>query len=153
MAEKTKVEYLADYLEVDPSTIEQSKYDENVYETEDGEEYAVYTDDDADREVREQIVDSLWAFNPDFIVKHMRGYDELSSFDERETVNALEEVQSKLAESANPLVKAIIEDIDEFVEDAVDSDGRGHFISSYDGEELELADDKGYIQYYAYRIN
>ena len=38
---------------------------------------------------------------------------------------------------SNELLKAMITDIDEFVEDAVSAFGRGHFLSSYDGEENE----------------
>jgi hypothetical protein len=56
-------------------------------------------------------------------------------------------MQSELCESANAIVKAIISDIDEFIQDAIDSDGRGHFINSYDGEENEHG------EYYIYRTN
>jgi hypothetical protein len=41
----------------------------------------------------------------------------------------------------------MIDDPDEFIQDAIDSDGRGHFLSYYDGEETEIND------YYIYRIN
>ena len=37
--------------------------------------------------------------------------------------------------------------MDEFIEDAISSDGRGHFLSPYDGEENEEGD------YFIYRIN
>ena len=39
-------------------------------------------------------------------------------------------------------------DIDKVVEACIDEDGRGHFLSSYDGEEIELSNDL-----FAYRID
>ena len=45
-------------------------------------------------------------------------------------------------------ILALIEEtcrIDKFVDDAIDTDGRGHFISSYDGEEVEAE------EYFIYR--
>ena len=47
-------------------------------------------------------------------------------------------MQGKLCESANELVLALIDDMDKFVSDAISSDGRGHFLSYYDGEEQEI---------------
>jgi len=44
-------------------------------------------------------------------------------------------------------------DKDAIVEKVIDLDGRGQQLASYDFEEIELADDNGYIQYYAYRTN
>jgi hypothetical protein len=54
-------------------------------------------------------------------------------------------------EDANPLVEALIKDMDHFVSDAISSDGRGHFLSSYDSEEVELRINGEYL--YAYRLN
>lgn len=150
MAEKSKKEYLEEYLGVE---VTESGYDDNVFETDDGDEYLVVDEDQADEFVREEIENSIWAFNADFILKHMKGYDDIPMEDEESVVKAIKLVQEKLSESATPLIRAIIDDFDEFVEDAVDADGRGHFLASYDGEEIELADDNGYIQFYAYQIN
>ena len=44
-------------------------------------------------------------------------------------------------------------DIDAIIDKCIDWDGRGHFLAGYDGDEIELADDRGYIHYYAYRTN
>lgn len=65
-----RVNALASYLEVDPSTIKDS-YRENLFETEDGEEYFVVTEDEGRELAREDIegiVDDLGisAFSPDF---------------------------------------------------------------------------------------
>jgi hypothetical protein len=60
-------------------------------------------------------------------------------------------MQSELCEDANELVKAVIRDIDHFVKDAILSDGRGHFLSGYDGEENEIEHKK--VMFYIYRTN
>lgn len=100
-----------------------------------GNEYKVLTDDEADEEAEENILNSLWAFNADFILRNTEFYEESTDFENKEFINAMQELQSRLCESANSIVKALIYDLDEFVEDAIDLDGRGHFITYYDGVE------------------
>jgi hypothetical protein len=39
-------------------------------------------------------------------------------------------------ENGNDALLKLIDDIDKFVEDAIRHDGRGHFLSSYDGNEM-----------------
>jgi hypothetical protein len=60
-------------------------------------------------------------------------------------------MQSKKCEGANDSILALIEKtdggLDGFVEEAVSVDGRGHFLSGYDGEECEVG------EFFAYRIN
>lgn len=58
--------------------------------------------------------------------------------------------QQNKAEGANDIFFQIIDGqgrFDEFVDEAISADGRGHFISSYDGEENEQDD------YFIYRVN
>lgn len=108
----------------------------------DGEEYAIAFDDDmADSACGRYIEDSVWAFNSAFL-SDMTGLD-------IEVFDAL--TRSGLCEGANKAILSIINDtcgIDEFCEAAINADGRGHFLSPYDGEEIELA-----CGGYAYRIN
>ena len=108
-------------------------------------EYAVGTDEEADQAVKENIKQSLWAFNAEFIIDHAKvGYSDAF-------VKQLKEMQAKLCEGCNDLVECLIEDLDEFIDDAIGADGRGHFLSSYDGNENEIdIDDE---TYYAYRLN
>lgn len=100
-----------------------------------GNEYKVLTESEADAEAKEYIEDSLWAFNAEFILEHSK--IAASEYEYNEIVKAFRKMQETLCESANALVKALIKDIDDFVQDAVETDGRGHFISSYDGKEHE----------------
>jgi len=102
-------------------------------------DYLVYTDEEADEAVREYIEETVWAFSPSFLQAHT-GVDS-------EAINA---IQDKMSENANSAIKAMINDFDAFVDDAVSSDGRGHFFSRYDGKEIQIQVDR--TVYYIYRI-
>ena len=122
------------------------KNDGQRFEMEDGTEWLVLDEIEADEFTREEIEDSLWAFNPDFIVRHMPNLDELTTKQESDLIGALGQIQGSLCENCNPLFAAIIEDMDDFVDDAIESDGRGHFLARYDEVEVELGNGL-----YAYR--
>lgn len=96
-----------------------------------GRQYLVLTDQEADQAARDDIEQSLFAFNADFIAANARVDIGPSG------VRALREVQSKLCEESNPLILAIIADLEGFVAKACSLDGRGHFVSHYDGQEHE----------------
>ena len=119
------------------------KNDGQRFEMEDGSEWLVL-----DELTREEIEDSLWAFNPDFIVRHMPNFGKLTKKQESDLIGALGQIQGSLCENCNPLFAAIIEDMDDFVDDAIESDGRAHFLARYDDVEVELEN-----ELYAYRID
>lgn len=108
-----------------------------VYETSDGREYAVGTQAQAERAAKETILDSLWAFNASFIAS-FAGLDSA-------TEKAIREMQSKLSEDANPLIRRLIgeRNLNNFVKKALQADGLGHFLSSYDSEEIDSDDVEG----------
>lgn len=110
--------------------------EDNCFSTSFGE-YLVLTDDEADEKAKEEIRQSLWAFNPEFILKHTKAYENTTDYEDEAIIEALKEVQGRICESANELVYALINDFGEFCEDAIDEDGRGHFLSYYDGKEYE----------------
>lgn len=112
-----------------------------------GNEYKVLTDDEADEKAAEYIKESLWVFNAEFILQHSAAFENTTTCEDEDIIKALRMVQENICESANALVKALIYDIDTFIEDAIDADGRGHFLSSYDGEEHESNG------FYVYRTN
>jgi len=137
----------AQVIGCEPEEIREERYDSyglKVFSAY-GLEYAVGTDEEAQEACKENIKQSLWAFNASFILSHSKtGYNP-------ELEKCLKEMQGKLCEGANSLVEALIEDMDSFIEDAISADGRGHFLSSYDGNENEIdIDDE---TYYAYRLN
>jgi hypothetical protein len=86
----------------------------------------------------------LWAFKSSFLASET-GVDE----------EVFEAIQSNdRCESNNPAIRSIIDvtcGLDEFVLSAVCADGRGHFLSLYDGEELETTVEG--IDYHIYRQN
>lgn len=108
---------------------------DNIFESESGAEYMVLTDYEADIEAENIIRESLWAFNADFILKHMSAYRNMTAKQAKDIIFALEEMQKALCETANEIVYALIEDYKQFVEDAIAIDGREHFIFTYDGKE------------------
>lgn len=124
------------------------KNDGQHFEMEDGTEWLVLDNDEANKLTREEIEDSLWAFNPDFIVRHMPNFGKLTKKQESDLIGALGQIQGSLCEDCNPSLSAIIEDMDDFVGDAIASDGRGHFLARYDEVEVELENGL-----YAYRID
>ncbi len=123
---------LADYLEVDISEIEDCTYDEYCFQHVSGGDYLVLTDKEADERAYEEMRETVWTFNTDFIISH----SVLTEVNDN-VVNALKKMQGELCEDANEFILKIIEDFDEFVEDAIYYDGRGHFLSFYDGSEEE----------------
>jgi len=126
--EQEKIEALAKHLDC--------SIDEAVVSMDD---YLVYTDDEADEAVYNYIKESVCFFKSDFIAAH-------AEVDE-EVIKKLQE----LHENSNKAIKSLIKDFDHFVSDAVCSDGRGHFLSSYDGEENEVNVNGN--TYYVYRSN
>lgn len=103
-----------------------------------GGEYLVLTDDEADARAKEYIEESLWAFNAGFIIDHSKLPPEAEEM--------VKFFQEEKCEGANDTIRALIDDMDELVGDAVAADGRGHFLSPYDGEEHEQG------RFFIYRV-
>jgi len=110
----------------------------------DGIDYLVLTDSEADDKVAEYVEDTLWAFSPTFL-DSVTGVDEI----------VFEAIQDNgRCEGNNDAIQSILDatytTIEEVVREAVIWDGRGHFLSQYDGQEIEVYVDGEY--YYCYRI-
>ena len=84
----------------------------------DMEDTLVLTDKQADKMVRDDIEEMVWAFTPSFLQAHT-GVD----------ADAIEKIQ-EMCEGANEPLKAMIKDFDWFVEDAVRCDRREQFLVS-----------------------
>lgn len=120
--------------------------DGQLFEMEDGSEWLVLTDEEADELTKEEIENSLWACNPSFIIDHLENQS-LDNWERSHCADALSEIQKHHCEGINPIIRALIGDMDEFVADAIASDGRENFLSRYDGREIELEG----TDFYAYR--
>jgi transcriptional regulator with XRE-family HTH domain len=143
-----KAQALAKFLEISIEDLEIPEDTELplvVLDT--GAEYMVLTEEQADARAKEEILESLWAFNADFVIRHCKNYDDMDQYEFDSAVKSLRYAQENCCENANGLVFALIDDIDEFVEDAIDADGRGNFISHYDGVENEQDG------FYIYRVD
>jgi hypothetical protein len=102
----------------------------------DGVDYAVAdTDDQADEAASQAAMSSLWAFRARFIARH-------SPVDlNDEHVKAIEEMQCKMCESCGPIIQAIVgKNLDALIDDAIESDGRGSLLGSYDHDEHDGED-------------
>ena len=88
---------------------------------------------------RRSILENACAFNSNFLQAHMPDIN-LDDVD-------LDQIIYKSCDLANSFVLKLIEDHDHFVDDAITSDGCGHFLAWYDGDEIELSND-----FFAYRV-
>ena len=127
----SKEQALANYLEV-PLTDAKGLMEDY--------DYKVLTDAEADAEAKEYILESAWAFKYSFLCNHSEAIAEIPE-------KNFTDMAGKLCESFNKAVLAMIPDKTHFVCDAISSDGRGHFLSQYDGEEIEQDG------FYIYRCN
>lgn len=103
------------------------------------DDYLVLTDDEANERAAEHIKGSIWAFNASFIIEHT----DLPL----EAEKMVKFFQEKSAEGANDTITKLITDMDSFIESAISADGRGQFLSFYDGQEHEVG------EYFIYRMN
>lgn len=114
-------------------------YNDGLIITIDGEEWVAYPDyEEAETAASEDISQLLWAFNADFLASET-GLDSI----------IFESLQPQ-CEGANDAILKLVEatcGLESFVETAIGYDGLGHFLASYDGNELELDD------LYFFRLN
>lgn len=126
--EKEKIKALADFLQI---SIKEAR------ELIESGSYEVLNDEEAEEKAAEYIKGSLWAFNADFILKHCKNADSMDCYEWDAAKESIEHAQAVQCESLNGLCFALIDNINEFIQDAIQEDGRGHFISFYDGKEHE----------------
>lgn len=120
--------------------IEVEEYDEDNYNN----DYLVLTDEEADEKAKEYIKETLWAFNASFIASQV-------DLDE-EVIQAIHD--NGKCEGNNDTIYNLIQklgDFDSFVSEAISADGRGHCMSSYDGNENEETVNE--TTYFIYRQN
>ena len=143
--EQAKVQALVKHLE--NQTADREPLEDRITEAEAliaAGDYLVYTDEEADAAAEEDILDSAWAFQYDFLRARSDAIAEIPK-------KAYEEMAGELCESFNKAVLAMIPDKKSFVSDAIAADGRGHFLSRYDGEENEIKIEDTW--YFIYRCN
>lgn len=103
-------------------------------------EYLAGTDEDMTKELADNIRESVWAFNAEFIAAHC-------SVDiDTEMIKMWQEQK---CEYANDAILRLIDDFDEFVEDAKGADTRANFLNRGDGTEDKATVDG--VDIYAYQ--
>lgn len=138
-----RIEILAEFLAIEleeGETLEDyiEETDDNEFEAE-GKTFLVLTDEEADEKAKEHIRNDLWAFNPEFL----SGYTGLP-------VEVFSALQEQHYEDCNETIFELVDKfggLDKLADEAIGYDGRGHFMSSYDGQEHELG------EYFIYRTN
>ncbi len=142
----TKLTALADFLECKEAELTPAQHGHDHYGLLvfclGSQEYAIGTDGEADEAAAANIKDSLWAFRASFILSECGLPLELEA--------GIKAMQEKQCEDCNDALIALIEktcDLKRFVQAAISADGRGHFLSSYNGHE-ELEGD-----FFIYRLN
>ena len=124
---------LAIHLGVDKEEITEQKYTHYglpIFSI-GSKEYAVGDDEQAGEALFEYIEQSVWAFRASFIA---------SECNLPESEGMIKAAQEK-CEDANDGILAMIKGtcgLKSFVDSAESADGRGHFLSPYDGEENEV---------------
>ena len=105
-------------------------YNDGLIITIDGEEWAVYPDvEEAEKAASEDISQLLWAFKADFLAS-------VTCLD-----SIIFESLQPQCEGANDAILKLIEatcGLGSFTATAIGYDGLGHFLSGYDGNEIEL---------------
>ena len=109
----------------------------------DGGGWTICTYEEAEKRAKDYILDTVWAFNASFISSHS-GIDS--------DIIAAVQANDK-CESNNELLLKIINNKEHFVNDAIGCGGLGNFLNSYDGECIELGNDKQGVYWVAYRTN
>lgn len=135
-----KVIVLARHLDCAPDEISEGYGD---CEFEHGSQsWIVATDSEADSLAFERAKSELWAFNADHLSRYC------SALDNPRARKAFDSMRESLCEDSQDFVEGLLGDrLDECVTDAISVDGRGHFLSGYDGEEIEAG------PLYLYRVN
>lgn len=147
-----EVACICEHWDCSPNDVTLKKYDHHglsMYSV-GNIEFAIGTDSMADEACENYIVDSAWAFNASFILSECELPQDLCE--------PIEAWQFKECEGCNDGILALIKKtcgLESFTKAAVSADGRGHFLSPYDGSETEIETERNgeRVAMYIYRIN
>jgi hypothetical protein len=132
---------------IDESKVEAEENDNYINVFVDGDEWLILNDEGRKISTISYIEDTVEYFNPTFLSRLTGISDKIFT--------AIQEPQ---VIDTNRVILLLIKGtcgMDKFVEESIHSDGYGHFLSPYDGEEIKFSVLDGWdtINYYAYRIN
>lgn len=107
--------------------------------------YKVLTDEEANEQVWDYIRESLWAFKPGFLVRYMPGGVN------KKVIAILQQECEGCNDALFGMINAEEGRFDALVNNAIALDGRGRYLSSYDGREYK--EDINGEWFYIYRTN
>jgi len=121
-----KIKALAELLNIDENEVSE---DGELYKTKDHSVYFVLTEEEANEQMSVTVKESLWTFYPEFL--------------SQTTGERLSVVKAycDLDEDGNSYIEEVINKtigMENFVNKVVKVDGRGHYLSPYNGEENEM---------------
>lgn len=103
--------------------------------------YLILNDDEANERAKEEILNSIRDFNPAFLCWYV-GITDVEAIEALQSTRNANETLIKLIKNNNKLERMI--------KDAIEADGRGHFIAKYDEDEYEQVVNNKH--YYIYRL-
>jgi hypothetical protein len=135
-----EIKALSEFLEVAVNEVKQGDYDCQLYY--DNSEYLVLTDEEAQEQASQKVKESLWSMDTDFIMSHVRVFRALEETDYASYIRVRDDLSKmqdndKIYEQVNEFVETAVDNLDEFVNDAIEKYGRGYFIADNDGIESE----------------
>lgn len=142
---------LAENLECLPENIIPSPQCDKIFDV-GAREYLVVTEQEAAEIIAEQIENELWAFHPEWLIRHtlLRNSPKFAIADYEAVLQAFTVIQHHLMETCNPMPEALIEatcGMPLFIEEAISHNGRGHFLAPCGEAEKKQGD------FYIYRMN
>lgn len=141
MLDNEQISEVQKYFQCEIEDIEHVEDDTYMVE---GQEYVICDDERADSLTADYIENIVWAFNPNFICNCIEGLSHSAMTGLEEMIKNIQVAQ---CESANDsILKILGNNLEDLIAAAIQCDGRGHFLSSYDADEIEITRDL-----YAYR--
>jgi len=113
--------------------LEHKYYDMLIFSLND-EEWVIGTKTQMHRAAQAEVEQSLWCIDTAYIADFMADKNPVK-YSGQDMFDVIKNIQATLGERANPILQVFIgEDIDELINNAIDDDGVGSHLSSYDGK-------------------
>ena len=122
-------------------------YNLSVYQI-GNQEWAIGTKSQFYKIAIERIKEELWAFRAAYLADFLEEKKVFPTWSQKEWqvfMNSLTQMQEKMCEDATPMIEALLgPHLESFIETAIEDDGLGHFVSSYDSEIYKTKDVEGF---------
>lgn len=155
VSDKDKIKALADFLGVGVYITHIKQISNDMFRIDgsedsfqNGSKWMVLTDEEADEQTKKHIKEKIWTFDDWFIKNHMS--DERIEELENKNIDIDELIvrYQSLKKGGNDAIIDLIGDFDEFVENVIAEDGRGHFLSRNGEEGIQRG---GVQDFYVYK--